>query len=329
VLPEQKTPLVSTVENSYTRWISYHIAVVFITLVALVVQFVVGWRQALDGLVITALAAVIAVGLIALVRLLLGLEVIGYRHYMHVLTKALLVALLLPVGAPLYIVPVTMLIMLIIDRLFKWIFHKAIVHPVLFAVLTVHAVFGGHMVVSETMINIFGEASFELGPLQLLLGTYEGLTFGSTAFLVLGVLWVYMAVTKIVQFRMSIWYLANMTLAVVAFALLTDYSWWGLFSRLLLGYTLFMLVFFVAEPTSTPETDEMMTLYPVVAVGFTVWLRLAFGMVEAAIYALVFAQFATWVIEQFLNRTSVERTRIIYGGTAFLWIVLVVALVLV
>ncbi len=329
MLPKQETPLVSTVENTFTRWISYHIAVVFITVVALVVQAVVGWRQALQGLGQTVLAVAIAAAVIALFRLIRGLEIGGYRHYMDSFTKALLVALLLPVGAPLYVVPVTMLVMLFINVLFKAVFHKTIVHPVLFAVLAAHAVFGASMVVSETMINIFGETSFELGPLRLLLGTYEGLTFGTTAFLVLGVLWVYMAVTKIVQFRMSVWYLVNMIFAVIAFALFTDYSWWGLFTRLILGYTLFMLVFFVAEPTSTPETDEMMTLYPVLAVAFTVALRLAFGMVEAAIYALVLSQFFTWVIEQFLNRTSPERTRIIYGGTAFLWVALVVTLVLI
>ena len=86
---------------------------------------------------------------------------------------------------------------------------------------------------------------------------------------------------------------------------------------------MFVLVFFIAEPTSTPETDEMMAIYPFLTALLTIWFRIQFGIIEAALYAVVFAQFFIWVFEQFQNRTYPNRVKTLYGLTGVIWVVII------
>ncbi|MFW6319427.1 MAG: hypothetical protein ACOC1L_04510, partial [Bacillota bacterium] len=83
-----------------------------------------------------------------------------------------------------------------------------------------------------------------------------------------------------------------------------------------------------SEPTSTPETDEMMIIYPLIAVILTIWFRLQFDIIEAAIYALVFAQFITWVMEQFQTRTfpRVRNALTIASGVVWLGIIMLLSI---
>ncbi len=327
MLKQQHTPLVSTVENTFKRIISYHIAVWFMVFVALILQLIADWRLLIFGFGQIALAVAFASAGVAAVRMLRRRPYDSYTYYMEAITKALLAALLLPVQAPFYIIIFTIIFIHLFEWIFKKLFRKNIMHPVLLALLIMHLAFRDQLQVSETMINIFSEASLEVGRIRLLLGVYEGLTLGTTAFLILGLLWIYLSVTKIIQFKMSVSYLGHMLFGVIVLTLLTDYTIWQLFTTLILGYTLFVLVFFIAEPTSTPETDEMMVVFPFISVLFTLWFRLQFDIIEAALYAVVFAQFFTWVSEQLLNRTSPTRVKIIYGLTGLAWIGIIITLV--
>ena len=317
----RETPMVSTSENTLRRWISYHLAVVFVTFVALFLQAVLGWRNLLFAL----LQVILAVGFTAawevarqwLKKAPLG----GYLdRYMQPLTAALLAALLLPARAPL-----TMIVLAIFGiRFFSWLFmkmfKKLIIHPVLLSIVFIQLFFREWLPLSETMVNIFQESSLSVGRFRFWFGFYEGLTLGTTAFIILGFLWVYLSVTRIIHFRMSVWYALHLTGLVLAMTVFTDQTLWLLFTRLLLGYSVFALVFFVAEPTATPETPEMMAFYPFLAAMITAWLRLRFDLLEAALYALVFAQFATWVFEQFQQRTTRRRLRAVQIFIALTWV---------
>ncbi len=324
----QKTPLVSTVENAYTRLISYHIAVWFVVLVGLVLQLVLGVQYLLYGLAQISIAVSLSLALVAAWRIITHQPLEKYTYYMHVMTQGLLAALLLPTQAPLYMIVIMIFLIRFIEVIFKRLFRKNIIHPVLLSLLFVHMMFMGAFPMSETMINIFQQETLTLGRIRILFGAYEGLTLGTSALIILGLLWVYLSVTKIIQFKMSMWYLGNLLFAVGVFALLTSYTLWQLFTLLILGYTLFVLVFFIAEPTSTPETDEMMILFPFIAVLLTVWFRLQFGIIEAAVYAVIFAQFITWIIEQFLNRSTRLRHHLLYGLVGVSWVVTITLLLL-
>ena len=84
---------------------------------------------------------------------------------------------------------------------------------------------------------------------------------------------------------------------------------------------MFMLVFFIAEPTSTPETKEMAWIYSMVAAVLTAWFRIQFDLVEAAIYAVLFAQLLTWILEQFQQRTNRTRSKLVFNSIIMLWII--------
>ncbi|TVP95432.1 MAG: hypothetical protein EA374_03880 [Acholeplasmatales bacterium] len=319
----RESPMVSTAENTLKRWISYHIAVVFVSLVALILQAVLGWAQLLFAIAQVLLAVGFTAAWEVARKWLRKEPSSGYlERYMQPLTAGLLAALLLPARAPL-----TMIVLAIVGiRFFTWLFNKmfkkVIIHPVLLSIVLIQLFFREWLPLSETMANIFQESSLSVGRFRFWFGFYEGLTLGTTAFILLGLLWIYLSVTRIIHFRMSVWYAFHLILLVLVLAVFTDQTLWLLFTRLLLGYSVFALVFFVAEPTATPETPEMMAFYPFLAAMLTAWLRLRFDLLEAALYALVFAQFVTWVFEQFQQRSTRRRVRGVQVLVGIIWIIL-------
>lgn len=324
----RETPMVSTAENTLKRWISYHLAVVFVTLVALVLQAVLGWSQ----LLFAAIQVVLAAGFTTaweLAKQWIKKAPVGHYldRYMQPITAALLAALLLPARAPLAMIVLAILGIRFFHWLFIKMFKKLIIHPVLLSIVLIQLFFREWLPLSETMANIFQENTLSVGRFRFWFGFYEGLTLGTSAFIILGLLWIYLSVTRIIQFRMSVWYAVHLIGLVLVLTVFTDQTAWLLFTRLLLGYSVFALVFFVAEPTATPETPEMMAMYPFLAAMLTAWLRLRFDLLEAALYALIFAQFATWVFEQFQQRTTRRRVRMVQVFITLVWAILLINII--
>ncbi len=324
----QKTPLVSTVEHTLKRLISYHIAVVFMTVIALILQAFIGLEYAFYGLLQVVIAVAFSSALVFVYRYLKNQDTTHYRNYMTSITHALLASLLLPVQAPFYVIIITIIIIKLFSFIFLILFRKHIIHPVLLAVLIVQLIFRDMLSISETMVAIFNADDLPFSRIQFFFGLYEGLTLGTSAFFILFMLWIYLSVTKIIHVKMSVLYVIHMIIGVIVFAIFTEYTLWNTFTYLMLGYTALMLVFFVSEPTSTPETDEMMIIYPLIAVILTIWFRLQFDIIEAAIYALVFAQFITWVMEQFQTRTfpRVRNALTIASGVVWLGIIMLLSI---
>lgn len=325
----RETPMVSTAENTLKRWISYHLAVVFVTLVALVLQAVLGWSQ----LLFAAIQVVLAAGFTTaweLAKQWIKKAPVGHYldRYMQPITAALLAALLLPARAPLAMIVLAILGIRFFHWLFIKMFKKLIIHPVLLSIVLIQLFFREWLPLSETMANIFQENTLSVGRFRFWFGFYEGLTLGTSAFIILGLLWIYLSVTRIIQFRMSVWYAVHLIGLVLVLTVFTDQTAWLLFTRLLLGYSVFALVFFVAEPTATPETPEMMAMYPFLAAMLTAWLRLRFDLLEAALYALIFAQFATWVFEQFQQRTTRRRVRMVQVFITLVWAILLINIII-
>ncbi|MFU8786064.1 MAG: RnfABCDGE type electron transport complex subunit D [Candidatus Izemoplasmataceae bacterium] len=315
----RSTPVVSTSENSFKRLISYHIAVGFMVIVAIILQAALGLRPLFYALGQISLAFIFSVAIILAKNLIEKKPLFIYRDYMNSITYGLLAALLLPTESPFYVIISLIVMIHLIELFFKKLFRKNIMHPVLLGLLIVHLLFREYLPISETMSNIFQEESLNFGRIRFLFGAYEGLTLGTSAFIVLGFLWIYLSVSKIIQFRMSMWFIANLLWIVLVLGLFSEASIWSLFTKLILGYSMFVLVYFVAEPTSTPETREMMWFYPFIAAMLTAWFRLNFDIVEAALYAIVFAQFLSWILEQLQQRTSRLRSKLMLTSIFILW----------
>lgn len=322
----QKTPLVSTVEHTLKRLISYHIAVVFMTVIALVLQAFIGLEYAFYGFLQVLIAVAFSSALVFVYQLIRKHDTTRYRDYMTSITHALLASLLLPAQAPFYVIIITIIIIKLFSFIFTLLFKKHIIHPVLLAILIVQLMFRDSLAISETMVTIFNADELPFSRIQFFFGLYEGLTLGTSAFFILFILWIYLSVTKIIHVKMSVLYVLHMLIGVIVFAIFREYTLWNTFTLLLLGYTALMLVFFVSEPTSTPETDEMMIIYPLIAVILTIWFRLQFDIIEAAIYALVFAQFISWVIEQFQTRTFPRVRNVLTIASGIVWVGIIIFL---
>lgn len=325
-LVARKTPLVSTSENSFKRLISYHIAVYFMVLVALVLQAALGLREFLFGFTQIIIASSISI-LLVWVRLKWQKKPLYiYRDYMNRITFGLLTALLLPTESPFYIIVIAVILMDLIAVFFDKVFKKNIIHPVLLSVLFIHIMFRSFLPISLTMSNIFQEETLSFGPIRFLFGAYQGLTLGSSAFLVLLFLWIYLSVAKVIQLKMSLFYLINLVGFVLYYGYFTDSSLWESFTKILLGYSVFMLVFFIAEPTATPETREVAWVYSFIAALLTAWFRIQFDLVEAAIYAVIFAQLFGWILEQFQQRSNPLRAKIVLFFIITIWLGLIITI---
>ena len=320
----QKTPLVSTTDNALKSLAIYHITIWFMTIAALIIQavlgprfFVFGFMQVLVGVTFSAIIVIIK-------NLIKGEEYSHYQDYFKPITYGLLAALLLPVQSPIYMIIIVVILTNILEIVFQKLFQKNIMHPVLLSILVVTLIFRESLVIPETMINIFQSESFAVGRIRLFLGTYEGLTLGTSAFVILGLLWIYLSVGKIIDLKITLWYLIHLFLMVILYTIFTPQSFINLFNNVILGYTLFTLVFFIGEPTATPETRQLKAVFPFLVAVITVLLRLEYDIIEAALYATVFAQFLTWLIEQTQFRYSQRRLWIARGIVVVLWIALIV-----
>jgi Na+-translocating ferredoxin:NAD+ oxidoreductase RnfD subunit len=315
------TPVVSTSENSLKRLISYHIAVYFMVLVALILQAALGLREFLFGLSQVAIATALSILIVFIAQKIKKQPLWVYRDYLIMLNYGLLTALLIPTESPFYVIITAILFIAVFRLFFEKVFRKNVIHPVLLSILFIHLLFRSVLPISLTMSNIFQESTLSFGPIRFLFGAYQGLTLGSSAFVILIFLWIYLAVAKVVQFKMSVFYLINLLLATLYYYLAFDLSLWEGFTKIILGYSAFMLVFFIAEPTSTPETKEMAWIYSMVAAVLTAWFRIQFDLVEAAIYAVIFAQLLTWILEQFQQRTNRTRSKLVLTSIIILWVI--------
>ncbi|MFP4286311.1 MAG: RnfABCDGE type electron transport complex subunit D [Candidatus Izemoplasmataceae bacterium] len=316
---DRKTPLVSTSENSYKRLISYHIAVYFMVVLSLVLQAAIGFREFVLGFSHVVIVVVVSSCIVAIRLALKKKPLYMYRDYMGLITYALLTALLLPTESPFYIFIIAVLLMDFIRAFFDKVFRKNIIHPVLLSILFIHIIFGSYLPISLTMSNIFQEETLNFGPIRFLFGVYQGLTLGSSAFIVLLFLWIYLSVAKVIQLKMSLFYLLNLIGLVLYYGFFTEISLWESFTKILIGYSVFMLVFFIAEPTSTPETKEVAWIYSLLAAFLTAWFRIQFNLIEAAIYAVIFAQLTGFILEQFQQRTNPLRARLVFVSILLLW----------
>ncbi len=180
------------------------------TIVALIIQavlgprfFVFGFMQVLVGVTFSAIVVIVK-------NLVKGEEHTHYQDYFKPITYGLLAALLLPVQSQLYMIIIVILLTNTLEIIFLKLFQKNIMHPVLLSILIVQLIFREALVIPETMINIFQSESFAVGRIRLFLGTYEGLTLGTSAFFVLGLLWIYLSIGKIIDFKITLWYLIHL-----------------------------------------------------------------------------------------------------------------------
>ena len=320
---KQTSPIVLTSENALKRLIIYNLGTTFTVITALIIQSLLGIEYFVFGL-----AQIMSAVLISL--LIVIIQGIGLEHYLSYktthkpLTYGLLAALLLPVLSPVYLVPLVIILMHIIEFLFYKLFHKNIVHPVLLSLAIIYLLFPNQFLIPETMQAVFDSSRLEIGRIRFLFGAYEGVSLGATSFMFLAMFWVYMSVSKIIDYKRCMWFLLHLLIYTTILYFVADYTLWTLFNRLFMGYTLFIFVFFIGEPTASPELPETRAIFPFITAVSLVFLRLEFDLVFAPIYAVLIAQSSTWIIEQFYHQSTRFRLRFAQSMVVVSWIAILI-----
>ncbi len=319
----KKPPIVTNGEHTYKRSLNLHIALIIAALAAVILNgfytypdvtlFTSGLEQSFKVFSMIAIASVISVVIELFYALSEGntSKFSSYKGFVDPINTGILIALLLPINAPIFVLALAVFVGVYIGKIVFGGYGFYIFNPALVGALFAFSAFGaGHLASDivtplETLkLAITTNTTFELqSVLPLIIGNYQSISIGSTSVAVLGLLFAYLCVTKVIDLRISGTYL----LTVLVMSLGIGFIIFG-FGEMALGYVLinivtglavFGAVFFISETVSTPTSRETKLIYAVTVAILMMVFRTLSSNVEGLIYAVLFGN----MITPFLNRT--------------------------
>lgn len=316
----KKPPIVQSSENTYKRVLSLHIAIIVMSVSAI---FMNGFHNIPDGesynldqafsvFGMLVIAAIVAVMVEIFYRLSEGdtTRFSSYAGFVDPLSTGLLIALLLPLNTPIYVLVLAVIVGTYAGKLVFGGFGYYIFNPVLVGVIFVSLSFSGQLAVYETPLLLLKEvftsdATFTGIMLQdLLIGNYAAIAVGSTSVIMLGLLFIYLSITKVIDLRLSGTFL--LTVLLMSFGIgmfLWDFNTGAPISyvivNLFTGLTMFAAVFLVSEPVSTPTSRETKIIFGVTVAVLMMLMRTLSDNAEGIVFAVLFGN----MITPFINRT--------------------------
>ena len=321
----KKPPVTRSSETTYKRALSLHIAILIASLSAVIMNGFYNIPenssynldqafQVFGMLVIGGFAAVI-------VELFYRLSegdtdrFSSYSGFVDPLSTGLLIALLLPLGTPAYVLILAVIVGTYAGKLVFGGYGYYIFNPALVGVLFATLSFSGQMTVMDTPLmilkEVFAGGTFEgITLLNLLAGNYAALAVGSTGVITLIVLFVYLLVTKVIDLRLSGTFLLTVLFMsfgigtiLWAFEGTTTLSY--MIVNLFTGLTMFAAVFLLSEPVSTPTSRETKIIFAVVVAVLMMTMRTLSTNTEGIVFAVLFGN----MITPFINRTVKRSNR--------------------
>jgi len=315
----KKPPIIQSSDKTYKRSLSLHIAIIIISLSAIVMN---GFYNVADGELynldqsftvfgMLAIGAVIAVIVEVFYRLSEGdtSRFSTYEGFVDPISTGLLIALLLPITTPVYVLVLAVLVGTYAGKLVFGGYGFYIFNPALVGVLFATLSFSGQLAVTGTPLmllkDVFVNGSTWSGIelTNLLAGNYAAIAVGSTSVIMLIILFIYLLVTKVIDLRLSGTYL--LTVLFMSFGIGTilwafeDATFAYMIANLFTGLTLFGAVFLLSEPVSTPTSRETKIIYGVTVAVLMMLMRTLSDNVEGVIFAVLFGN----MITPFINRT--------------------------
>lgn len=257
--------------------------------------------------------------------------------------SALIFSLTLPVGTPLWIVVIGVIIVIFIGRVVFGGLGYNIPNPAALGRIFVTVSFPAALVVylagdagsfGATITGIFTKsgltadnlaylfsrdsAMFEMNMVDLWVGNYAGALGETFTFLLLGLLLV-LAIRKVLDWRLSVSYLVTIAFAAGVFAL-----WNGLpihtyiLAHLGAGSVMFAAVFMVTDPVTTPTSRYGKILWGIIAGTLTFVIRTQTDYPEGVAFSIILANFLTPAIDTMISGKTtsklVQKWAIIGGG---------------
>lgn len=246
--------------------------------------------------------------------------------------SALIFALTLPVGTPLWIVVIGILVTIFIGRVVFGGFGYNIPNPAALgrifvtasfpAALTVYlagdaglfgatitGIFTKNGLIAENLTYLFSRDSalFGMNMFDLWLGNYAGALGETFTFLLLALL-VVLAIRKVLDWRLSAGYLVAIGLAAVVFALWNNLPVLPyLLAHLGTGGVMFAAVFMVTDPVTTPTSRFGKVIWGLLAGTLTFVIRTQTDYPEGVAFSIVLINFLTPALDTLINGKTTSK----------------------
>jgi electron transport complex protein RnfD len=329
----KKPPIVSSPDKSYRRLLSLHIALIITSISAI---FMNGFYNVPEDSFynldqsFTVFGMLLVGAIVAfLVELVYSLsegdttKFNSYRGFVDPINTGLLIALLLPITTPIYVLVLAVVIGTYVGKIVfggrgYYIFNPALV-GVLFATVSFSSQMGfaeGVVTPLQGLKSVFTEGTMQTLNLgDLLIGNFAEISIGSTSIIVLAILFVYLVSTKVIDLRLA----GSFLVTVLVMSLGIGYILWAFDNGSAVGYvivnfltglTLFGAVFLVSESVSTPTSRETKIIFGVVVGLLMMLFRTVSENVEGLIYAVLFGNMITPFINRTVKRSNQKSLRI-------------------
>ncbi|AIO18673.1 Electron transport complex protein RnfD [Candidatus Izimaplasma bacterium HR1] len=340
----KKPPIKTNQERSYKKLLTLHISLIIVSLGAIFTRAFIplleeGAQWAPDELFKSFLMLAVGVGVSVLLELLYALtegkaqEFTKYKRLVDPINTGLLIALLLPTVTPIYVLVLAVVVGVYAGKIVFGGYGYYIFNPVLVGVLFANISFASQMIVEGTPLLMLkdalagGASNFNLA--NLLVGNYEAVAIGSTAAVLLIILFIYLLINKVVDLRSSGVFVLSVILISLGIGFVNfDLNGMLVYTlvNLLTGLTLFGAVFLISETISSPTSRETKIIYAVVIAILTMAVRVLGTNPEGIVFAVLFGN----MITPFLNRTVKRSNKSTFIKTVVisLFVVILTGLVL-
>ena len=238
------------------------------------------------------------------------------------LVTAIIFALTLPVGTPLYVVAIGSFISIFFGKLVYGGFGQNIFNPALVGRVIVHLSFGASLTTSLSTTGVdavsqatpatmlaathwMGGQGFQYSLLQLFLGQHLG-TIGETCAAIILIVGIVLTLRHVFDLRIPVAYIGTVLLLSEVFALVNGLSVLTYpFTQLFVGGVMFGAVFMATDPVTSPTNPLGKILYGI-GLGFlTMIIRLKANYPEGVLFSiLIMNMFTPFIDSMILGRTS-------------------------
>lgn len=350
-----KPPVVQNSQRTFKRLLNLHFAIILVSIVTVVLSFFVkkpmeylvvldefnlidkydwvsttSFAYGLKTLFMLVIAALFSVVIEVLYAYFEGtLEKFKeYRAYVDPISTGLLIALLLPNHTPIYVLLIAIAVGVYAGKLVYGGYGFYIFNPALVGALFAKLSFADALKAPDgsplgLLNDVMNGGTVEFTNItELLVGNYQSIAIGSTGFILLTLVFIYLVVTKVVDLRISGTYLLSVVILSGIIGFVTGWGFAFVILNLILGLTMFAAAFLISEPVSSPTSRETKMIYAVVVAIMMMLVRVLGANAEGLFFSILLGN----MITPFLNRTVKRSNNQTFIKTAVaLLIVLVIA----
>lgn len=273
-----------------------------------------------SGLINTIVAVITSVVTYLIAAKWLGNFKDSYKSvsdYLHIVNVGLLIGLLVPLNASVYMVVMSTVVAIYVSNLVYGgrgygIFNTAVVAALFMTLsfnITPLEIASKRGIVSlvaplqELKIWLEG-GDFTYHIRNVLNGYTIGISFGNSVGFTLIVLFVILAFKKVIDYRLSLSFFISAAAMLYIVSLVAGYSYLFVLAHLISGYMLLATVFLVTDESTTPATRESKILFGFFTALFTVSMRLLSMHTEGILFAILLSNMISPTLNRTLTRSN-------------------------